>query len=251
MLVQGGNLAVAGAQLPPGAAYPLIRTSNSVGWLSNNMNGFRAQLQVALSEQFNGCQAAYANGFNAAAYSKTSWSNIAHTAATATTISTLANTTNYKGDLTVVNFGAGYQLNSALRLVGSIGTQELTATVSNPSRRLSHSTIGALYTQGAMTYKISYNQGARSDGNADSNGTAVASHDGTKQSQVALGAVYDLSKRTALYGTYDNQTTNAGTGSATGLKAGLSGFSGMFSQALVANGKATTSGVDIGIRHRF
>jgi len=286
MLVQGGNLAVAGAQLPPGAAYPLVRTSNSVGWLSNDMNGFRAQLQVALSEQFNGCQAAYANGFNAdvsnaqtgntclgasgdgklvggrlsyasgpltaaAAYSKTSWSNIAHTTATATTISTLANTTNYKGDLTVVNFGAGYQLNSALRLVGSIGTQELTATVSNPNRKLNHSTIGALYTQGAMTYKISYNQAARSDGSTDSNGTNVTSLDGSKQTQVALGAVYDLSKRTALYGTYANQTTTAGTGSATGLTAGLSGFSGMFSQVLTANGKATTSGVDIGIRHRF
>ena len=285
MLVIGGTLAPAGAQLPPGAAYPMVRTSNSVGWLSNNMGGFRAQLQIGLSEQFNGCTTAYTSGYAAegngqtsngclgasgdgkltagrlsyasgpftaaAAFSKTSYTDNGFTAATATTISTLANTTNYKGDLTIMNFGGSYQVNSALRLVGSLGSQELTATVATPLRKLNHSTIGALYTQGAMTYKISYNQAARTDGSTLSTSAAVANADGTKQTQVAIGAVYDLSKRTALYGTWANQTTTAGAGNATGLTAGIAGFSGMFSQVLAANGKATTSGVDIGIRHRF
>jgi len=54
--VIGGPLAPLGVQaFPPGAAYPMVRTSNSIGWLSNDMSGFRLQVQAALSEQPTGC----------------------------------------------------------------------------------------------------------------------------------------------------------------------------------------------------
>jgi len=51
-----GSLAVGGGVAnPPGAPVPHVRASNSISWLSNNMNGFRAQLQTSLSEVYNGC----------------------------------------------------------------------------------------------------------------------------------------------------------------------------------------------------
>jgi len=55
MLVNGGGLAAFGAQLPPGVAYPLVRTSNSIGWLSNEYSGVRAQVQMGMSEQSSAC----------------------------------------------------------------------------------------------------------------------------------------------------------------------------------------------------
>lgn len=60
--VIGGPLAPVGVQaFPPGAAYPMVRASNSLGWLSNDMGGFRAQIQYALSEQPTKCVTPLAN----------------------------------------------------------------------------------------------------------------------------------------------------------------------------------------------
>jgi len=51
-----GMLNPAGASIaPPGTAKPEVRTSNSIGWLSPDWNGFRAQAQYAFSEVPSNC----------------------------------------------------------------------------------------------------------------------------------------------------------------------------------------------------
>jgi len=284
MLVQGGNLAVFGAQLPPGVAYPLVRTSNAVSWLSNDINGLRIQLQTGLSEQISGCTRANGNDYLAgnaqtgntclgaagdgkltsgrvsytagplmvaAATMKTVYADVDAKAADGTVAAGNAQTASYKGTLTVNNYGAAYQLSPAVKLLASMGSQERTATLGNVERKLTHNMIGATYTTGALTYKFSLNNGKRSDGSVLSNGTGATSIDGAKQKQTAIGVVYDMSKRTALYGTYATATTTQGTGSATGIGA-LSGFNGIFGQNLTAAGSSSkTTGLDLGVRHRF
>jgi len=54
-VIAGGLNPFGAANTAAGGNYPVARTSNSMGWLSNNMGGFRAQLQYALAEVPTGC----------------------------------------------------------------------------------------------------------------------------------------------------------------------------------------------------
>ena len=66
---------------------------------------------------------------------------------------------------------------------------------------------------------------------------------GANSKQIALGAVYDLSKRTALYGTYSRLTT-AGQNTTASM--------GVASAAAQTTGASNTAtGIDLGMRHRF
>jgi predicted porin len=94
---------------------------------------------------------------------------------------------------------------------------------------------------GALTLKGSYNTAERSD---SAGGT---SENGAKTTQTAVGAVYDLSKRTALFGTYSVNKLTAGAATAGSLRATV----GVFGDALTAGNSATATGIDIGVRHRF
>ncbi len=83
-----------------------------------------------------------------------------------------------------------------------------------------------------------------------SNGTVFAANIneiGSKTTQNAIGAVYDFSKRTAVYGTYSTNMLTAGTTTAGTLRANL----GLAGGALAANASATATGMDIGLRHSF
>jgi predicted porin len=312
MLVNGGGLAAFGAQLPPGAAYPLVRTSNSVGWLSNDYSGFRAQVQMGLSEQSsacaqannnsltnsgnqtaNGCYGAagdgktlgfrisYASGPLTAAFgsSKLTYANVAGQSVTdvgaiptssgvgaagaltgggavaalaavtgTSRINGLANTTNYKGTLDVNNWGISYQVSPALKLAYAGGTQTASATVDYAEKKFTHNMIAATYTIGALDIKGSYNVGKRADGSKKSDGSADAANlDGSQVTQTAVGLVYNLSKRTALYSTYSTQTTTiAGGSSASG-----SGFVNSFTNTVTAGNKVNATGLDLGMRLRF
>jgi len=273
--VIGGPLAPVGVQaFPPGAAYPMVRTSNSIGWLSSNMSGFRAQLQYALSEQPTNCSTpltnfntntcwgangdgkvtaarlSYDNGPLSAAwaYSKTDYGNVAAaggtlTASNPTGATTLASTAAYRGGYTQMNLGAAYDLGVA-KLMGQYGTQNQSASGVANEKKMSNFMLAAVVPFGQWSLKTSYAEGKRDDATGS---VANANEIGAKNTQFALGTQYDFSKRTAVYGTYSTNKLTAGNTTVGGLRVNL----GLAGNALAAGTSATATGIDIGIRHAF
>ena len=152
--VVGGPLAPAGVQaFPPGAAYPMVRTSNSIGWLSQSMNGFRAQLQYALSESPSKCtqpettvngnycwgadgdgktiggRLSYATGplSAALAYSKTDYGNAKAGVGQTAVDQSMTNASAYRGNYTQMNLAGAYDMGVA-KLFAQYGTQTVAAT---------------------------------------------------------------------------------------------------------------------------
>jgi len=315
---------------------PSVRTSNAISWLSNNMSGFRAQLQYAFSEVPNGCDGTnvgnmisgtttYCPGMTgdgrsvgmrlrynsgpldvAVGYAKTSYGDYNSTtsgntplgivtgsavatsgatpaASTATTNSALGP---YTGSLTHTNIAGAFQVTNSTKIMGQWGQQTLadtpinnaaiaangaliiaaaatgttanSATTVSTGRQYTYQLIGLTHTTGAWTLKGSYTTGERSENNgskwtgattapAAAIGATAKGEDGAKMSQVAVGAVYDLSKRTAIYGTYAQLRLTAGGSTAGSLRLSM----GLNGSALAANAQATATGIDLGIRHRF
>lgn len=283
--VIGSPLAPVGTQaFPPGAAYPMVRASNSIGWLSNNINGFRVQIQTALAEagtdcvtpstavNGNTCWGAKDDGKHNAfrvtynsgplsvglANSKTTYGDVAAaTAATAAVTggtagtgavaaSDLGNAAAYRGNYTVNNLGAAYTM-GATRFTFQNHSQVYAATSASAERKLTGTSLGIAHTMGALTLKASINNAKRGDGSTTAAGAAVANENGSKIKQNAVGAVYDLSKRTALYATYSKSTTTAGPSTGGALRSTLV-WNG---PAIAANQSNSSTGMDIGIRHRF
>lgn len=272
--VIGGGLAPVGVQaFPPGAAYPMVRASNSIGWLSQSMSGFRVQLQYALSEQPTKCvtplanvntntcwgadgdgkimgtRLSYASGPLSAAlgYSKTDYGNVAVVTNGLTTASGLAtayaNTAAYRGDYTQMNLGGSYNLGAA-RLFGQYGTQTQSASGAANEKKMSHYLLGVAAPMGKWTHKASYNAAKRDD----ATGTVAGANEiGAKNAQIAVGTQYDFSKRTAFYATYSSNKLTAGNTSAGALRANL----GLAGPALAAGTSGTATGLDIGLRHTF
>jgi len=290
---------------PPGNPSPQVRASNSLGWLSQDINGFRLQLQTAFSEQIsnctdlktggtvdaggNLCQAPAGDGkyvgsrlqYNsgplsvAAAYGKTNYSNALGSSGTAPSTSTASA---YTGNYSAMNFGGAYTMgatklfaqygkqtvgdytvgyaagtNSATAPTagngtltsGTLGAAYLGGLSTVTQRVVTHNLLGLTHAIGSWTLKASYNQAKMTGGQvANSTGKATQNiEDGASQKMIALGAVYDLSKRTAIYGTYSTLTT-------TGQNARSS--IGIASQANAATGESVNAtGIDLGLRHRF
>jgi len=272
---------------------PTVRTSNSIGWLSNDMGGIRAQLQYAFSEvpafcannvaatvnttNTNYCGGQSGDGNNlgfrlqynsgpialAMANSKTTYGSdtlagtnassvlqatSAQITAAAGGVSGLYQATPTRGTLTVTNFAGSYTV-GAVKVMAQMGQQALAdatgtgASALSTGRKFNYTVLAATYTSGAMTYKASYVTGKRSESQGS---TATANEDGSKTDQVALGFVYDLSKRSAVYGTYSSLKATAGSGSAA-MRATM----GLNGDVIAAGNTATTTGIDLGIRHRF
>jgi len=277
--VIGSPLAPVGTQaFPPGAAYPMVRTSNSIGWLSNDMSGFRVQIQTALAEQGNDCVTpstaintntcwgakddgkhnAFRVTYNSGplsvglANSKTTYGDVAAAAAPTavatggTATSDLGNAAAYRGNYTVNNLGAAYTM-GATRFTFQSHSQVYAATSAAAERKLTGTSLGIAHTMGALTLKASINDAKRGDGSTTAAGAAVANENGSKIKQNAVGAVYDLSKRTALYATYSKSTTTAGPSTAGALRSTLV----WAAPTSAANQSNSSTGMDIGIRHRF
>ncbi len=257
----------AGASIaPPGTAKPQIRTSNSLGWLSPNWSGFRAQVQYAFSEiptscvgvdtvgtgqsGSNSCVAADGDGkylgFRvtydqgplslAAARGTASYSKVRNAEANTNAATLALNSTGnaiFLGDYVATNFGVAYDLKVA-KLWGQYGTQEQkgSTTPAATDAKLTHYLLGVSVPMNAWTHKFSYNWGTREQ-------TGV--NDRT-QKQIAVGTVYNLSKRTSVYGTYSRMTTS-------GL--GTTASMGLTSTAVTATSGASATGIDLGVTHRF
>ncbi|MDI9331634.1 MAG: porin [Alphaproteobacteria bacterium] len=294
------------AVAPPGNPTPQVRASNSLGWLSQNMNGFRIQVQHALSEQLSGCtdvQVADAganadNGGNlcqsAAGSGKYTGFRLTYVDGPLTLAAAQGKTdypypmgsasrgvvTGYQGGYKDANFAAAYQLGNT-RLLGQYGIQNFGSTntnyasginasvapaapgavwtgtpaatgstyangiLSTSERTLKTTMLGITHAMGPWTLKGSYGTAKVAGGqlSASTSRNLANFEDGSKSKQIALGAVYDLSKRTALYGTYSKLTT---TGQNTTASMGVASAA-----AVGLGGSNTATGLDLGVRHRF
>jgi len=124
-------------------------------------------------------------------------------------------------------------------------------TLTTGDRTLKTTLLGVTHTMGALTLKGSYGTAKVTGGQVTATPTVARTQqrgvanfeDGAKQKQIAVGAVYDLSKRTAVYGTYSKLTT---TGNNTVSSMGVASAAGVGS-----GGSTNATGVDLGVRHRF
>lgn len=189
----------------------IVRASNSIGYFLPNMGGLYGQIQTSLGENASnaankkdgngtGLRIGYAAGpINAAfAYSSTKYAT---------------------GNIKSTNFGGQYDLGVA-KLMAHVNRDKV-----NGGAKGSGYLIGALVPMGAGEIRASYSQGK-----TDAAGTP-------KTKKFAIGYVHNLSKRTAVYGTYAN-LKNSG-----GASAALNGS--------IANVNGKSGGYDVGIRHSF
>ncbi|WP_137921729.1 porin [Hydrogenophaga sp. 2FB] len=197
-----------------------IRASNSVAYfLPRTLGGVYGQVQYALHEQsaagsqqgrFVGARLGYANGpLNTAVAMSTSAGSHPTTAGAP--------------DIRSANLGASYDF-GVLRGMAEVTREsyEVAGARSTGKGYL----VGVQVPMGAVRFRVAY-----STWKVDRAGMPRAG-------KLALGAVYDLSKRTALYATYAR--INNGNTALLPVGGSATGPAG-----------AATTGIDLGIRHNF
>ena len=220
-----GNLVIVpgtfGTNVPAGGAYgTLVRDNNMVGYFlpSGIAGGLYGQFQVAAGEnsfgqKYVGGRLGYATGpFNGAvAYGKTQV------------------TADLDGDQ--FNLGASWNF-GVVMLSGYYGQ----INIGNLSQ--DNWFIGATAPVGVWTFKASYGQASRSGIEG------AVNIDGQKANQFAIGAVYDLSKRTSLYTTWSGINNKDG---ARFIVAPLQNVGPLGGSAPNGN----SQGFEMGVKHSF
>ena len=188
----------------------IVRASNSVAYISPNMSGFVVWGQMYFGE--NASNAASQAGDGGAV--RVQYDNGPLSLAVA-----YAKTTTGAGtDVQSTNFAGSYDMKVA-QLIGFWNKDANTG-----AKDVVGYTVGALVPVApAGTVRVSFSS---SDNGA-----------GAKTDKFSLGYVYDMSKRTALYGTFASLSNSGGAAQA------LNGA------ATPANGSST--GFDLGVRHAF
>jgi len=188
----------------------IVRASNSIGYISPTMSGFGVWAQTYFGE--NASSAASQAGDGSAI-------RVSYDQGPLSLAFAVSKTTTGAGtDVTSTNVGGSYNMGVAQLMAfwnkdANTGAKDVTGY-----------TIGALVPVApAGTVRVSFS-------NSD-NGN------GAKTDKFALGYVYDMSKRTAVYGTFASLSNSGGAAQA------LNGA------ATPANGSST--GFDIGVRHAF
>jgi predicted porin len=197
----------------------LVRANNTIGYFLPAMGGLYGQAMVALGEggppgnDYFGGRIGYAAGpFNVAfAYGKTTEANPAGSPGGAQ-------------DLDAWNIGGSWNF-GFMTLMGQYHEYDMSI------RSIKNYMIGGTIPLGAVTIKASW---AETDIDGGTGGVSG------KASQLAVGYVYDLSKRTAVYGHYsivDNDKGLRFTAGSGGKTNGVGGFS--------------SQGMEFGVRHSF
>lgn len=185
-----------------------IRASNTISYLSPNLNGFGVWIQTYFGENASSAAAQAGDGSGVRlTYDKGPLSLGLAFSKTITGVGT---------DVQTTNFGASYDLGVAQIMAlynkdSNTGLNDVTGYA-----------VGASVPMGPGTVRISY--GVSDNGVGSTN-------------KFALGYVYDLSKRTSLYGTYARLNNAGGTSFA------------LNSSVTAVNGSST--GLDLGIKHTF
>ena len=212
-----------GGPITPGSTgSTYVRASNSISFLYNHgknatyaagNEGFHASVQKYYGENAsnaagntgsdgngNGIRVGYNAGPLSVAYGNSS-------------------TTFAAGSVKTSNLGGAYNFGVA-RVMAQTATDKVGATLQGKGQLM-----GVTVPMAGGTFKLASSQ---YETNAAGNPTAK---------QMAVGYVYDLSKRTAVYGTYARVTNSGGSATALGGTTGS------------ANG--SSKGTDIGVRHSF
>ncbi|MEI6601195.1 MAG: porin [Comamonadaceae bacterium] len=186
-----------------------VRTSNSVAYITPSMSGFAVWAQMYFGE--NASNAASQNGDGVAIRGQYDMGPLSLAAAFSKT------TTGAGTDVQTTNFGVSYDMKVAQLMAhwnkdANTGAKDVVGYL-----------VGALVPAGPGTVRVAFSS---SDNGA-----------GAKTDKFALGYVYDMSKRTALYGTFASLSNSGGAAQA------LNGA------VTPANGSST--GFDLGVRHAF
>ena len=216
------NLALATNEVPGSTFNTLVRANNTIGYFLPAMGGLYGQAMVAAGEgetgnKFMGGRIGFASGpFDvAASYGITEF--------------------NSSIDFTNYNVAGSWNF-GFMKLSGFYSMIDADNNLFTQKNWF----VGATVPMGAFTFKASYGNGERSNGPVASLVVPQGFARGTGE-QIALGATYDLSKRTALYGTYSMISNSDG--------ARYRVFGGVNALPQAAN--RDSSGYQIGVRHSF
>ena len=251
-----------------------VRTSNSIQYLGK-VGDFYGQVMVGLSEMPSTCVAVsaacpgvdgdgelfsgrigYGSGpFDISfAYSQTKFSDTAANAATTPTnaiavggvVNAGSNTNPFRGTYSVAHLAGSYNAGFA-KFWAQIGTEEVdqpsTGSSNAQGGKLTHYMIAATVPFGATEFKAAYHWG---EYNRNGIGVPAAGawEEGSTTKHLALGFVYNFSKRTAVYGTIATiDTTGLNT------RASLIGLNSV--AATTVGGSNNSTGIDLGLRHAF
>jgi predicted porin len=207
------NVSINGLGTLAGQSY--VRANNIVAYyLPSTLGGLYGQLQTSAGE----------NGGVVGDANKQSSGRIGYAAGPINVAFAYGVTDTQPEEYTHWNIGASYNF-GFMNLMGVYSVQEV-----EPREQKTY-LIGAVIPLGQGEFKVAYS-------NANQSGPTAALN-GADADQIAVGYVYNLSKRTALYGHYSrikNDNTSAafviagGTGSAAG---------------------ASSKGIEFGLRHSF
>ena len=210
------------ALIPGGTSGTMVRASNSVSWLWNHGKnatyaaggaGFHAAVQSYQGENASNAAGGTGDDGNGAGI------RVGYNQGPISVAYGNSSTTFAAGKVQTSNLGGAYNFGVA-RVMAQTVTDKVGATLQGKGQLM-----GVTVPMGGGTFKVANSQ---YETNAAGNPTAK---------QMAVGYVYDLSKRTAVYGTYARVTNSGGSATALGATTGS------------ANG--SSKGTDIGVRHSF
>ena len=214
-----GMQLISGGGLNTGAAG--VRASNSVGYFMPNLSGFYGQAMLAFGEnQEKVAGVTNPNKSNGNVGSvRVGYANGPVDIAVGWGQTTFAPSQQYF----VTNIGASWNFGVAKAMF--LWNQEAADTVTNTTLRSNVYMLGATMPLGAGELKGSYTWGN-------------STNDGLEGSQIAIGYVYNLSKRTALYTTYSYINNDGKTAPYT-----MAGYIPLKDKSIW--------GLDFGVTHRF
>ena len=163
-----------------------IRASNSIGYFMPNLGGFYGQAMLAMGENNSKTTAGLNNPDKSngnVGSVRVGYANGPFDIAVGWGQTTFAPSQQYF----VTNIGGSWNF-GMVKIMG-LWNQEAADTITNTTLRSNTYMLGATMPMGAGELKCSYTWGN-------------STNDGLKGNQIALGYVYNLSKRTALYTTY-------------------------------------------------
>ena len=216
-----GNNGVGAAQAHVGSVASAIhRVSNQIAYhLPSNLGGFYGLAEYHLGENASNIGATASDGNGGGL--RIGWSSGPVDVSVQRATTTYAGTAT-TGNITTTGFGGRYDF-SQFSLMGAYYRDEVDATPTSFTAR--GGLIASVWRVGEGEVKIMYSQ----------YGTNAGTSPETKK--VSLGYLHNLSKRTALYGTYASVNNSGGATTALG------------GSTTAAN--QSSSGFDLGVRHSF
>jgi predicted porin len=219
----GTNQMMGGGAIVPGSTGgTFVRASNSLSFLYNHGKnatyasggaGFHAAVQSYQGEYLSNAAGGTGDDGNGAGI------RVGYNQGPISVAYAASNTTFASGKVQTTNLGGAYNFGVA-RVMAQTATDKVGATLQGKGQLM-----GVTVPMGAGTFKLASSQ---YETNAAGNPT-------TKK--MAVGYVYDLSKRTAVYGTYARVSNSGGANAALG--------------GTVGSANASSNGTDIGFRHSF